>query len=82
MNIAIVTFILGLVAAALSVLKWKELIDLYLVNRNSITWKAMVPAYMFFASISIGLSLVSGSLYLLGSPDPRLTIAAVLSSIP
>ncbi|ALU12142.1 hypothetical protein EYM_00790 [Ignicoccus islandicus DSM 13165] len=79
---AILFFIIGVAAIAVALLKWRELIGIDLVKRNSITWKAMVPAYMFFASVSIGLALVAGSLYLLGIQEPRMVVAAILSLIP
>ncbi len=72
----------GLAFVILSFAQWRKMIGVEVVKRNSITWKALVPAYMFFASISIGLALVAGSLYFAGTLQRGLVVAAILSLIP
>lgn len=56
----------GIVGLALLWIAWRSIIkdEEELVDRARLTWKILVPGYVFFASIAVGLSIAAGASWL------------------
>ncbi len=74
----------ALIAIAIATIPsyWREeLSPEAVVARNAIPWKALVPGYTFFASIAVGLAILSGAANLGYLRDARKLAAIALASL-
>ena len=77
-----IAIILVIIALALMPKYWREeLSPEAIASRSAIPWKALVPGYTFFASIAVGLAILSGAANLGYLSEPRKLAALALASL-